>query len=61
MPKMDGTGPSGKGSGTGRGMGRCKKNLSNDNVARQGRGSGKNRQSAGSRGQGKRLQRGLQK
>jgi hypothetical protein len=61
MPKMDGTGPVGKGSGTGRGMGRCRKNLSNEDVARPGGGSGKRRQSGGGRGQGKRLQSGLQK
>ena len=61
MPKMNGTGPEGKGSKTGRSLGRCRKNPGNEDVARPGRGSGKRRQKGGGRGQGKRLQSGSQK
>jgi hypothetical protein len=61
MPKMNGTGPEGKGPKTGRGLGRGRKNPGNEDTARPGRGSGKGRQNSGGRGQGKRLQGGSQK
>ena len=59
MPRMNGTGPEGKGSGTGRGLGRCKKNLSNEDVTRSGKGSGKHHRSGGGTGKGKRLKSGI--
>jgi len=61
MPRMNGTGPEGKGSKTGRVLGRRRKNPGNEDTARPGRGSGKRRQNSGGRGQGKRLQSGSQK
>jgi len=59
MPKSDGTGPEGKGTGKGRETGRCKRNSGNENVSQPGRGLGRRRQSGGGRGQEKRLRRGL--
>ena len=40
MPKMDGTGPEGKGTGTGRGLGRCKENTTTGKIPGQGKGLG---------------------
>jgi len=54
MPKMDGTGPEGKGTGTGRKMGRCKENSGSKNVSGPGKGLGKRGKSAGGQGLGKR-------
>jgi predicted Fe-Mo cluster-binding NifX family protein len=56
MPKMDGTGPDGKGAGTGRGMGRCKKASQNEKLEQLGKGLGKKRQTGGGQGKGQRLQ-----
>jgi hypothetical protein len=60
MPKMNGTGPDGKGPKTGRGLGRCKKDLSNDEKSKLGKGLGKRRKAGGASGpgKGKRLQSG---
>jgi hypothetical protein len=55
MPRMNGTGPEGKGPKTGRGLGTCqKKSLKeiNENI---GKGMGKRRKSGGGEGKGKRL------
>ncbi|HBR80420.1 MAG: hypothetical protein UX09_C0032G0007 [Candidatus Uhrbacteria bacterium GW2011_GWE2_45_35] len=40
MPRLDGTGPLGKGAKTGRGLGRCGKNQPNDLTLRPGQGLG---------------------
>ncbi|MBN1108149.1 MAG: DUF5320 domain-containing protein [Bacteroidales bacterium] len=60
MPKMNGTGPDGKGPATGRGLGRCKKGQKKDEQTQLGRGQGKRRKAGGGTGQGKgrRLQSG---
>jgi hypothetical protein len=47
MPRMDGTGPEGKGSGTGRRLGRCRKNSTDSNVAGRGRRQGNRRTGRG--------------
>jgi hypothetical protein len=56
MPKMNGTGPEGKGPKTGRGLGRCKKKLSEEDIKKLGKGLGERRKSGGGKGKGKRLQ-----
>ena len=48
MPRMDGTGPSGKGSMTGRGMGKC--NPDNKNSENRGFGGGRGGCRKGNRG-----------
>jgi len=55
MPKMNGTGPEGKGPKTGRGLGRCKKNSTEELISKLGKGEGKRRNSGGGTGAGKRL------
>ena len=59
MPKMNGTGPEGKGPKTGRRLGRCKKNTSEELQSKPGKGPGNRRQAGGGRGEGKRLRSGL--
>lgn len=59
MPKLDGTGPEGKGSGTGRKLGKCSKVPDEEKLKRLGKGMGKKRQSGGDSGMGKRLKSGL--
>lgn len=56
MPRMDGTGPAGHGSGTGRRFGKCKsaEQPQENNVL--GKGLGKRRRSGGGDGLGKRFQ-----
>lgn len=54
MPKLDGTGPDGKGSKTGRKLGTCK-NSDSDDTSKLGKGQGKKRKSGGGTGKGKRL------
>jgi hypothetical protein len=54
MPKLDGTGPDGKGAKTGRKLGNCKKSDSDD-TSKLGKGQGKKRKSGGGTGKGKRL------
>jgi len=56
MPKMNGTGPEGKGAKTGRGLGKCKKNSTEELNEKLGKGMGKRRKSGGGEGRGKRLQ-----
>lgn len=43
MPRRDGTGPEGKGSGTGRGMGHCNGNSTDPGTFGQGRRGGRRR------------------
>ncbi len=58
MPRMNGTGPEGKGPKTGRGLGRCKKKPDEEDVSKLGKGMGKKRKAGGGTGKGKRLQGG---
>ena len=55
MPKMNGTGPEGKGSATGRGLGKCKKHTSDELLEKLGTGQAKRRKEGGGDGKGKRL------
>lgn len=55
MPKMNGTGPDGKGSKTGRGLGKCKKSTAEEINEKLGKGMGKRRKSGSGEGKGKRL------
>ena len=55
MPKMNGTGPEGKGSKTGRGLGQCKKTSPDELKEKLGEGMGKRLKSGGGKGRGKRL------
>jgi len=55
MPKMNGTGPEGKGSRTGRGLGKCNKSPEEEKMEKLGRGMGKRRKAGGGEGKGKRL------
>jgi hypothetical protein len=61
MPRMNGTGPEGKGPKSGRGLGRCKKKLDESDKSRLGKGQGKRRQSGAGIGKGRRLQSGSEK
>ena len=59
MARMNGTGPEGKGTKTGRGLGRCKKELSQEELPQKsgigmGKGKGKRRKSGGGEGRGRR-------
>ena len=58
---MNGTGPEGKGPKSGRGLGRCKKELNENDIAKLGKGLGERRKSGGGKGKGKRLQSGSTK
>ena len=55
MPRMNGTGPEGKGSKTGRGLGKCKDTGGNRKETTLGKGMGKRRKEGGGEGQGRRL------
>ena len=59
MPKMDGTGPDGKGKGTGRKLGRCSAASDEEKLTKLGKGMGKKRNSCTEEGRGKRLNAGL--
>jgi len=59
MPKMNGTGPEGKGPGTGRGLGRCGEKKPEELASQMGRGEGKRRKTGGGAGEGKRKKSGL--
>lgn len=59
MPQINGTGPEGKGPRTGRELGKCKKNSSEEEKNKMGKGLGKRRKSGGGTGKGKRLKSGL--
>jgi hypothetical protein len=55
MPKMNGTGPEGKGPKTGRGLGKCGRKMSQEELQEKtGKGMGKRRKSGGGEGRGKR-------
>jgi hypothetical protein len=60
MPKMDGTGPEGKGSGTGRKLGNCRTGNDAAALSQLGVGLGKRRKAGGGEGQKKRKQEGNQ-
>ncbi len=55
MPKLNGTGPEGKGPKTGRGLGECRKNSFEELWRKLGKGLGKRRKSGGGTGMGKRI------
>ncbi len=55
MPKLNGTGPEGKGSKTGRGLGKCAENSFEELQQKLDKGMGKRRKSGGGEGMGKRL------
>lgn len=55
MPKMDGTGPEGKGAKTGRKLGFCEPSAEASQEFKLGKGLGKKRHAGGGQGQGKRL------
>ncbi len=59
MPKLDGTGPVGKGSKTGRKLGLCSKASPEEKLEELGKGLGKKRNSGGGKGKGNRLKSGL--
>jgi hypothetical protein len=58
MPRMNGRGPEMKGPGTGRGLGRCRKDASDETTRQLGSGMGLRRQLGGGKGKGKRLRSG---
>ncbi len=53
MPKLDGTGPAGKGSGSGRKLGKCSDTPAEEKVKKLGKGLGTRRKSAAGEGEGK--------
>ena len=59
MPKMDGTGPDGKGKGTGRKLGQCSAASNEEKLAKLGKGMGKKRNLCTEEGRGKRFNAGL--
>ena len=60
MPKLNGTGPEGEGSGSGRNLGKCSESTDEEKLTKLGKGMGKKRKSGGGLGKGKRLQSGKQ-
>lgn len=60
MPKLDGTGPEGQGSGSGRKLGRCTNDSNDEKLQKLGKGLMKRRKSDGGQGKGKRLKSGNQ-
>ena len=58
MPKLDGTGPDGKGKGTGRILGQCSTASDEEKLTKLGKGMGKKRNSCTEEGRGKRLNAG---
>lgn len=58
MPKLDGTGPDGKGSRTGRKLGKCNNTTDEEKLQKLGKGMGMKRQSGGGQGKGNRLKSG---
>jgi len=58
MPRMNGTGPEGKGPGTGRRLGRCFNKPGNEDNTRSGSVAGLQRRSGRGQGRGRRLQAG---
>lgn len=59
MPKLDRSGPEGKGSGTGRKLGECNLMPNDEKLEKLGRGLGKSYKSPEGKGKGKRLKSGL--
>ncbi|MCK9290526.1 MAG: DUF5320 domain-containing protein [Bacteroidales bacterium] len=55
MPRLDGTGPEGKGPQTGRGMGRCANPDRDQMLQTLGRGRGRRMRAEGGPGMGRRL------
>lgn len=55
MPKLDGTGPDGKGNESGRKLGKCKPKSDEEMLKKLGTGMGKKRKAGGGTGQGKRI------
>ncbi len=55
MPRMNGTGPEGKGPKTGRKLGKCNEVSQKELIQQLGKGMGKRRKSGGGEGRGKRL------
>lgn len=60
MPKMNGTGPEGKGAGTGRRLGKCKEADISEDPGKLGRGLGKRLRAGGGPGMGRRTKSGNQ-
>lgn len=58
MPRLNGTGPDGKGPGTGRRLGRCSDATDEEKLQKLGKGMGRKRNAGGGKGKGKRLQSG---
>jgi len=54
MPKLDGTGPDGKGAGTGRKLGKCENLSEEEKKQRMGKGMGVRRKVGGGKGKGNR-------
>ncbi len=59
MPKLDGTGPDGKGKGSGRGLGKCRAATDEEKLAKLAKGMGVNRNSCTEEERGKRVNAGL--
>jgi hypothetical protein len=59
MPKLDGTGPEGQGTGSGRKLGKCSTATEDEKLQQLGKGMGGKRKSGGGAGLGKRLKSGL--
>ena len=55
MPKLDRTGPEGKGPGTGRKLGKCSNASDEEKLLKLGKGMGKRRNADEGVGRGKRL------
>jgi len=53
MPKLDGTGPAGNGSGSGRKLGKCAETPEEEKIKKLGKGLGVRRKSAAGEGEGK--------
>ncbi len=56
MPKLDHTGPEGRGASTGRILGRSAKKRGNESTGKMGVGMAKRRKEGGGHGKGRRLQ-----
>ncbi|MDD3876671.1 MAG: DUF5320 domain-containing protein [Bacteroidales bacterium] len=54
MPKLDGTGPDGKGSRTGRKLGKCNNLPEEEKLNKMGKGMGQRRNTGGGQGKGNR-------
>ena len=58
MPRLDGTGPEGKGAHSGRKLGECGKTSEEEKLKKLGKGMGKKRKGDCGEGKGKRLRSG---